>query len=113
MSLSPTFIRFASGNVEFYDGNFEHWHSAGHAVQRCDATTGHAIRDVAFCDTHARAAEFVTAMAQRAELLAAAKRVLAHLNLRIDAASADGDPAPVFDGIADLHSAIAKAEGQS
>lgn len=44
------------------------------------------------------------------KLLAAAKTVLAGLTARIDAAP--GDAVPVFDGIADLHTAIAKAEGR-
>jgi hypothetical protein len=44
------------------------------------------------------------------DLLAAAKRVLAHLNARLDAAVAAEGPVPLFDGIADLHDAIAKAE---
>jgi len=48
-------------------------------------------------------------MAAAPELLAAAKTVLDGLNARIDAA--DGHHAPVFDGIAELHNAIAKAEG--
>lgn len=43
------------------------------------------------------------------DLLAAAKIVLDGLNARID--SADGHHVPVFDGIAELHDAIAKAEG--
>ena len=43
------------------------------------------------------------------DLLAAAQLVLAGLNARIDDAVANGKPVPVFDGIADLHSAIAKA----
>ncbi len=42
------------------------------------------------------------------DLLAAAKIVLAGLNQRIDAAPIDA--VPVFDGIAELHSAVAKAE---
>jgi hypothetical protein len=46
------------------------------------------------------------------ELLAAAKAVLAGLNARIDAAANGDGKVPVFDGIADLHSAIAKAEGR-
>ena len=43
------------------------------------------------------------------ELYAAAQLVLAGLNARIDDASANSSPVPVFDGIADLHAAIAKA----
>lgn len=45
------------------------------------------------------------------ELLAAAKAVLDGLNARIDAAPMTD--VPVFDGIAALHSAIAKAECRS
>jgi hypothetical protein len=44
------------------------------------------------------------------DLLEAAKLVLAGLEARIDAASASA--VPVFDGIANLHDAIAKAEGR-
>lgn len=47
--------------------------------------------------------------AQQKELLRAANKVLAGLNARIDEASASGSPVPVFDGIAQLHAAIAKA----
>jgi hypothetical protein len=48
--------------------------------------------------------------ALNAELLAAARKVLAGLNARIDQARADGTPVPVFTGIADLHAAIARCE---
>ncbi|MGE5500617.1 MAG: hypothetical protein ACM3W4_01685 [Ignavibacteriales bacterium] len=47
--------------------------------------------------------------AQRDELLEAAKTVLHGLQARIAAAR---DETPVFDGIAALHDAIAKAEGR-
>ena len=42
-------------------------------------------------------------------LLAAAKTVLDGLNARIDESFDKGEPTPVFDGIAALHAAIAKA----
>jgi hypothetical protein len=47
------------------------------------------------------------------DLLEAARKVLPHLNARIDAASAAGQPVPLFDGIADLHAAISKATGSA
>lgn len=47
-----------------------------------------------------------------AELLGAAKKTLAGLHQRMDAARDSGAPIPVFQGIADLVSAIAKAERQ-
>lgn len=47
------------------------------------------------------------------DLLRAAKKVLRELDLRIDAAKAMGDPLPVFDGIADLHNAIARTRERS
>lgn len=47
--------------------------------------------------------------AQQEELLRAARKVLDGLNTRIDEASTDGLPIPVFEGIAELHDAIAKA----
>lgn len=47
-------------------------------------------------------------MAAAPDLLAAAKKVLAGLNARIDAA--DPRAVPVFDGIAELSGAINKAE---
>jgi hypothetical protein len=50
------------------------------------------------------------AMAAAPDLLEAAKTVLAGLNARIDQASEEGQPVPVFDGIAALHDAIRKAE---
>lgn len=48
-----------------------------------------------------------TIKAERDELLAAARKVYADLNARIDAAPDDAKP--VFGGIADLHDAINKA----
>lgn len=61
---------------------------------------------------HARAVSSIIAAAP--DLLDAAKAVLAGLNDRIDKALAEGGHSvPVFEGIADLHSAIAKAEGRS
>jgi hypothetical protein len=41
------------------------------------------------------------------DLVAAARRVMGGLNHRIDAASKAGVPVPLFDGIADLHDALA------
>lgn len=43
-------------------------------------------------------------------LLTAAKKVMDGLNARIDAASAEGRPVPLFHGIADLHDAINAAD---
>lgn len=43
------------------------------------------------------------------KLLAAAQTVMAGLNARIDQASTNSEPIPVFDGIAELHSAITLA----
>jgi hypothetical protein len=48
-----------------------------------------------------------------AELLAAAESVLAGLNARIDEASRNGLPVPVFEGVAALHLAIARARGEA
>lgn len=50
-------------------------------------------------------------IASAPDLLAAAEGVLAHLNARIAAAHQCGEPVPVFDGIADLYTAVAKAKG--
>jgi hypothetical protein len=47
------------------------------------------------------------------DLLNAAEKVLAGLNARIDASAGPCGKTPVFDGIADLHDAIAKARGQA
>ena len=41
---------------------YEHWQRMGHCIQRCDATTGHAVRDVAFCDTEATAIRLLEAI---------------------------------------------------
>lgn len=46
------------------------------------------------------------------ELLVAAQTVLEGLNARIDQASQAGKPVPLFDGIAGLYAAIAKALGE-
>lgn len=54
-----------------------------------------------------------TLAAAAPDLLEAAKTVLAHLNARIDRAVEEGQPVPLFDGIAALHDAISKAEGQA
>jgi hypothetical protein len=75
-------------------------------------------RDVAYCpptdgdEGNANADLIVRSVNSHADLLAAAKDVLAHLNARIDAAVKSGAVIPVFAGIAALHSAIAKAEGE-
>jgi len=45
------------------------------------------------------------------QLLRAAKRVLAGLEARVEKARAAGAPLPVFDGMAGLHAAVARAEG--
>jgi hypothetical protein len=45
------------------------------------------------------------------ELYEAGSIVLAGLNARIDAAAAEGSNVPLFDGIAALHAALAKARG--
>lgn len=34
------------------------WQRRGHAVEQCDASSGHSVRAVAFCDTYERA-EFI------------------------------------------------------
>jgi hypothetical protein len=47
--------------------------------------------------------------ASNEQLLLAARKVLAGLNARIDEAVTKGNPVPVFDGIGDLHDAIAQA----
>ena len=47
------------------------------------------------------------------KLLAAAQVVLDGLEYRIEQASNAGMPVPVFEGIADLHDAIAKATGET
>lgn len=47
------------------------------------------------------------------DLLAACKNALSEMNARIDFATANREPVPVFIGIADLHAAIAKAEARS
>jgi|GEM_PF-1192213 len=44
------------------------------------------------------------------DLLEAAQKVLAHLEARIEGAPSNA--VPVFDGIAELHDAISKAEGR-
>jgi hypothetical protein len=46
------------------------------------------------------------------DLLAAAEKVLAGLNARIDFAAKVKSPVPIFDGIADLSDAINKARGR-
>jgi hypothetical protein len=67
--------------------------------------SGHNMVPVEVAEANARL------MAAAPDLLAAAEAVLAGLNARLDAASMVGGPMPVFDGIADLHTAIAKAKG--
>lgn len=57
--------------------------SSGHAIQRCDATTGHTVSNVAFCDTPERASELAKAYIradiaeQMAEALRACQSALA------------------------------------
>jgi hypothetical protein len=38
------------------------WQSSEHVVQKCDATTGHMVRAIAFCDTPERATRIVAAI---------------------------------------------------
>lgn len=64
-------------------------------------------------ERNALMAEGVRLREVNAELLAAAKQVYDSLNARIDRASFSGKPIPVFDGIAELHAAIAKSEAAS
>jgi hypothetical protein len=47
------------------------------------------------------------------DLYEAGRKVLDGLNERIEAASEAGRPIPVFDGIAELHAALAKVETTS
>lgn len=63
---------------------------------------------IATIEQHEDAEDIGNLIAAAPDLLAAAKTVLAGLNARIDASSPHS--VPVFDGIADLHSAIARAE---
>jgi hypothetical protein len=47
------------------------------------------------------------------DLLAAAEKIFAHLNTRLDEAIKQGGNLPFFDGIGELHDAINKAKGKS
>jgi hypothetical protein len=51
-------------------------------------------------------------MSAHEELLAAAEKVLAGLNTRIDRNVRSKLPVPVFEGIAELHSAVALAQAE-
>jgi len=75
-------------------------------------STGVPSRPIAsFYFGYSRLEENARLIAAAPDLYEAAKRVLDHLNARIDAAPATAKP--VFDGIAELHTAIAKAEGRT
>ena len=79
-----------------------------------DTGTLHRVNVVATMTNNDReASALASVFAAAPDLLAAAKAVLAGLNARIDVASAGDGRVPVFDGIAELHSAIAKAEGRT
>lgn len=77
---------------------------AGFSVQAVVSAGGVEICRMTPAASQSDVALFVAAPA----LLAAAKRILANLNQRIDAAP--GNAKPVFDGIEDLHTAINLAE---
>lgn len=89
--------------------NYECWLVDGHALARCDATTGHSYSAVAFCDTEARAKYLFNMIKASHALAFAAEKVLAGLNARIDAAGKSA-AVPVFYGIAELHSAIEQSK---
>ena len=42
--------------------NFEHWQREGHRIQRCDASTGHTVTDVAFCNSEETAKRILQAI---------------------------------------------------
>jgi hypothetical protein len=75
-------------------------------------TTPEYLRWVATQGEVLTVAEMEDAATRFDDLLAAAETVLAGLNARIIAASDSGTVIPVFDGIAALHAAIAKAKGE-
>jgi len=84
------------------------WENNGNAVHK--RISPHYAECIAICEGPNRR-ENAAAIAALPELLAAAKTVLAGLNARIDVATASRKP--VFNGIADLHAAICKAEGNT
>lgn len=51
-----------------------HYFTIGHAIRICDETTGHAVRDVAFCDSPEHAQLFANRCNSHDELLAACQR---------------------------------------
>ena len=111
---APSLHTFANGDVEFSKGdNWTNWSTSGHAVRRCDATTGHSVRDVAFCDTASRAVGIVTAIADRDELLVALRECATYIisPLRM---TGDVDEAARRSALFERASAvIAKAEGRT
>lgn len=58
------------------DNPFHHYQVRGHAVERCDATTGHAVWPIAYCDTAERATFVYTAVNSHDALVLAAKAAL-------------------------------------
>lgn len=70
-------------------------------------------RSISHTDADLNAPLIVRAVNCHDDLLAACKNALQEMNARIDFAAENNEPAPIFIGIADLHAAIAKAEGRS
>ncbi len=63
-----------------------HYQVRNHVVEQCDATTGHTVHAIAFCDTPERAQEIFKAVnahdslvAAHGDLVAAAKRMMTAL----------------------------------
>lgn len=74
MPTSPAHLPDMSSEAASNRANFnylgENMQASGNAIQICDATTGHCVANVAFCDTPERAAsivEMVAALRQCAE----------------------------------------------
>jgi len=79
------------------------------ATIRAGSVKDSTLTEVAFLPPRSNREADACLITAAPDLLDAAKKVLAGLNARIDAAP--GNALPVFDGIADLYAAIAKAEG--
>lgn len=52
----------------------EQYWAQDQSIRLCDATTGHSVRDVAFCDTPARAESFATAARAMPDLVMALEK---------------------------------------
>lgn len=90
--------------------------ASGNALQICDATTGHAVRDIAFCDTPERAILIARRLDASGDLLAALDGCLPFIDDACDVHNLMSESAmskECRDAVTKARSAIAAATGSA